>query len=346
MATEPTAVPPIDLDNIILYGATNHQDDNVSSPQGGAVDCSRKMAIGGVARTLPITIVSNNPGDTSQIYVVEGLSSVRVVERETITLTGNIPTTTEQTFSRFYRITKQSGNPLLGTVTVSAGTDVLGTMNIESGMEVTEVRAFLANAIGRATVDSAFYEKFFIKNLTGETIDQLILKEHQSDFKERVLFGADPTFDNASTSRNRLTKPGSVNPGDFLTDGNLVFTNIPHGTSVGIWLRLLIPAGEGTVLNSWKLKLFADGEEVIYTLLHPEGSGEALSETIRRRDLHPIGGGNPIQFIELEGGKMVQQIYYEPDPTTFRDQFYYNARLNLLFKKLNTKPVPVWKIVR
>ncbi|MHA2065094.1 MAG: hypothetical protein ACXABY_12025, partial [Candidatus Thorarchaeota archaeon] len=60
----------------------------------------------------------------------------------------------------------------------------------------------------------------------------------------------------------------------------------------------------------------------------------------------PIGGGNPHRFLELVGSKSVVESFYEPDPITFRDQFYYNARLNKLYKKINSQPSPVWKQVR
>ena len=340
------ATGEINIDEIILHGAEFHQTNNTVGPQGGAVECARKIATGPVPGPLPISLISTNSNDIGQVYIVEGLGLSRIVERESVMLNGINPVSTERTFTRLYKITKESGQPLLGDVTASSGASTIGVMDKMSGVETTEIVSFLTNAMGRATVDTAFYEKFFIKNSTGQEISNMAVSEHQSDFKERALFAADPTYDNDSTSRNRLTKPGEVNPGDFLTDETLHFTNIPHGSSVGIWLRLIIPAGEGTVLNGWKIKIIADDVVKIYDLLHPEGSGLALATILTNRDLHPIGGGTPFQYIELAGGKLVRQSYYEPDPITFRDQFYYNARHNRLFKKLNTKPSPVWKIVR
>jgi hypothetical protein len=338
--------PDIDVLRIILHGSEYHQKDNITGPQGGAVECTRKMAIGPVPFQSSISLISTSVADIGQIYIVEGLGQNRIVEREAIMLDGVNQVSTMRTFTRLCRVTKQSGPPIVGDVTVSAGPSIIGVMDSMSGQETTEVLSFLASAMGRATVNTAFYEKFFIKNSTGQDIGKMTISEHQSDFKERVLFAADPTLDDITTSRNRLTKPGGVNPGDFLTDGNLMFNNIPNGSAVGIWLRLVVPAGEGTVLNGWKIKIVADNVTKIYDLLHPEGSGLAFATTLANRDLHPIGGGNPTRYVELAGGKFVQQVYYEPDPITFRDQFYYNARQNRLFKKLNTKPTPVWKIVR
>ena len=42
---------------------------------------------------------------------------------------------------------------------------------------------------------------------------------------------------------------------------------------------------------------------------------------------------NP-QAIELYGGKTVEMSHYEPDADTFRDEYYYNSRINRLFKKI------------
>lgn len=55
------------------------------------------------------------------------------------------------------------------------------------------------------------------------------------------------------------------------------------------------------------------------------------------------GGGNPHQFIELYGGEIVECYFHEPDPQTYREDYYYNSRLNRLFKKVQTETVPYWK---
>jgi hypothetical protein len=51
-------------------------------------------------------------------------------------------------------------------------------------------------------------------------------------------------------------------------------------------------------------------------------------------------------FITLYGGRPVTIIFYEPDPTSFHGNYYYNARENQLFKKLKTPDHRVvWKAV-
>lgn len=54
----------------------------------------------------------------------------------------------------------------------------------------------------------------------------------------------------------------------------------------------------------------------------------------------PTVGGNPSRFIELAGGKEVPLQWYEPSAKTFRSEYYYNTRLNKLYKKSkSTHPV-------
>lgn len=45
-------------------------------------------------------------------------------------------------------------------------------------------------------------------------------------------------------------------------------------------------------------------------------------------------GHNPIWFIERRGGTIIEPTAFEPDPTTYRHDFYYNAQTNTLYKKI------------
>jgi len=68
-----------------------------------------------------------------------------------------------------------------------------------------------------------------------------------------------------------------------------------------------------------------------------------LHDIIEKRGRSGIGH-NPIRFIERFGAKEVPIMSYEPDPTTFRDEYYYNSRINVLFRKLPTDDDRVvWK---
>ena len=68
-----------------------------------------------------------------------------------------------------------------------------------------------------------------------------------------------------------------------------------------------------------------------------------LDDIIRHRG-RPTVGHNPLRFIELYGAELVPLQFHEPDPTTFRSEYYYNSRQNVLFRKLNTSDGRVvWK---
>jgi hypothetical protein len=78
-------------------------------------------------------------------------------------------------------------------------------------------------------------------------------------------------------------------------------------------------------------------EELAFLLLNDPESTNTLNSTTtslptRRGRLG--GGGNPSRFIELTGGEEVPMIYYEPDAKTARSSYYYNTRLNKLFKRI------------
>ncbi len=62
------------------------------------------------------------------------------------------------------------------------------------------------------------------------------------------------------------------------------------------------------------------------------------------------GGGNPAWFLEKEGATVIVPTSFEPDPNTYRDNYYYNAKTNALYVKIITKykdntAVASWKQV-
>jgi hypothetical protein len=61
---------------------------------------------------------------------------------------------------------------------------------------------------------------------------------------------------------------------------------------------------------------------------------ETFLEELGQRRGRPTPGGNPLRFIELADGEEVPQQHWEPDANTFRTPYYYNTRMNVLFKKV------------
>jgi hypothetical protein len=54
---------------------------------------------------------------------------------------------------------------------------------------------------------------------------------------------------------------------------------------------------------------------------------------IRTRRINGDSGNNPARFVELLGGKLAPVSNYEPDPQTSRIDYYYNTRINKLFRR-------------
>ena len=52
------------------------------------------------------------------------------------------------------------------------------------------------------------------------------------------------------------------------------------------------------------------------------------------RRLNDEIGGLGVRTVELYGGMVIEPTAFEPDPTTFRGEYYYNATSNALFKKI------------
>lgn len=57
-----------------------------------------------------------------------------------------------------------------------------------------------------------------------------------------------------------------------------------------------------------------------------------LEDLAQRRGKITVGG-NPNTFVELTGGVTIPYMWHEPDPATARVPYYYNTRINVLFKQ-------------
>ena len=61
------------------------------------------------------------------------------------------------------------------------------------------------------------------------------------------------------------------------------------------------------------------------------------------RDIPPKRGHTAMQIVEWYGSNLVEVLSYEPDARTYREKFYYNARENILYRKIGTSPLMTWK---
>ena len=58
-----------------------------------------------------------------------------------------------------------------------------------------------------------------------------------------------------------------------------------------------------------------------------------LDEIVQYRG-NPSTGFNPLSWITYADGVPVEILIAEPDPLTFKQNYYYNSRINILFKKV------------
>lgn len=73
-----------------------------------------------------------------------------------------------------------------------------------------------------------------------------------------------------------------------------------------------------------------------------------LEEIINKRMVEETHtqGGLPYSFTKLNGGKIVEMLCYEPDVSSFRDEYYYNTKENVLYKKYAAWVASNYNIVR
>lgn len=75
------------------------------------------------------------------------------------------------------------------------------------------------------------------------------------------------------------------------------------------------------------------------------------SDLLDLRSSQPLGGGNAMRLIERVGGEEIIYQSHEPDAGTARKDYWYDTRLNALFKRvITTNPITgqtkaLWKMV-
>ena len=75
----------------------------------------------------------------------------------------------------------------------------------------------------------------------------------------------------------------------------------------------------------------------------PADGGEYLNKSkafigdlLNRRNVGYKGHTN-IRSVELLGGRIIEPTAFEPDPSTYRGEYYYNAVTNALYRRIITR---------
>lgn len=113
--------------------------------------------------------------------------------------------------------------------------------------EVSEVRRPFYNASADSAVQKDYYEKMFLKNTsTGSALSSAIVKEF-ADPSGRITFTLATTKDDSGGNgggNNRQVAP-SVGVGTFdNSDKGVPTSSLGTNESIGIWLKLTLPAGD------------------------------------------------------------------------------------------------------
>lgn len=64
-----------------------------------------------------------------------------------------------------------------------------------------------------------------------------------------------------------------------------------------------------------------------------------LDDLTARRG-RPGVGHDSVWYLELTGGRVIEPTAFEPDAATHRDDFYYNAVTNALYRRVVTRREP------
>ena len=59
---------------------------------------------------------------------------------------------------------------------------------------------------------------------------------------------------------------------------------------------------------------------------------EFIDDILSRRNKSTVGG-DTVWFLELNGATVISPTPFEPDPNTYRQEYYYNSLENIMYKR-------------
>jgi hypothetical protein len=130
--------------HIIIYGSTNMQENDSSTPQGGSINKNVKVIFTDIDTTGSIYVVSDNSSDDQQtILTITGrdASGALISEAQPLSASGTALSVTDSSFERIIKVTVTGSTPSgnLGafsrhakhSATLQGGTQALGTPQIK-----------------------------------------------------------------------------------------------------------------------------------------------------------------------------------------------------------------------
>lgn len=233
------SVVPSDLRD---FGSAHMQEDDISSPQGGAIDLTTKIDFTDITATDSINAVSSNSGDAMNLTIVSR-DSTGIIQTEVKALNGLTPVNFTQQCERVLKATLASVSA--GTVTLTKNTGGATILTFEPG--ITTVRRPFYNAAAPSVGSKTYYEKFFIKNTNGTlaltlaTVAQLT-NRIGVDAGGHIAFGLEGSLNGSDSVANRLTAPAeSID----VSNKNVANSqNLSPGSAQGIWMSLALSSAD------------------------------------------------------------------------------------------------------
>lgn len=152
--------------DIIFFGSANMQEDDTSTPQGGAEDTQKKISWKDV-ENVQVEAVSESAADTTQTVTITGRDAPGAKIEEVITLTGQTPAQagSPTTFERLIKAVKSA--TCVGNVAVMAVTNERDPEQAQGGGA-----DYLDLAAGAAQADG-YYVGMLCRSTSGTGANQI-----------------------------------------------------------------------------------------------------------------------------------------------------------------------------
>lgn len=245
----------VDTD-IIVFGSANMQEDDTSTPQGGAMDTTTLIVFTELTQTTAITAVSDNAGDTQNLTITGRLANGSI-DSEILTMTGVTPVVGSTSFERILKMVFATATT--GQITIDETTGGADIIIIPAALSIDAVRRPFYNASAEASGGSQvdLYEKIFFENsnavsaLTNATIEEIA----DVGGAGSVEFYLDATLDASDSSTNRVTEPAAATGNWSSATLNVANSQVhTEETAQGVWLHLVLPAGAAANNSSYQLR--------------------------------------------------------------------------------------------